>query len=505
MTDGWPSLRRIVLGLTVPVWLCCAVITAPCEAGAADFDPQAQDWTGLSLLLETASMVSLQLTVGDRLDWSTLDEHAILLLIAPQIGVDAETQRNLERFLESGGRLIVADDFAQGGQWLQPFGLDLVAEPGTSEKHYDEIEGLPQVDIDPEPATYRVAMRWMAPGARITPADFLGHNLHAPVVLNHPASIRVQPHLTHNAAIWGHYRELDRGWLAEVDRGAGRVLAIADSSVFINAMLTKLHDNKQFAANVMRYYCVADRPCKVLLLPTLARVTGTFTPRVPPPRDASLRSGLEQLQQMLAWLAEALRGPLAAPALLFLILVWLGIPIVRLARSPTPLLPPQPTEQRRDSILAESVTAWLSQAQADFRRPARLLASHLARVAGQLEQWPGGRSASAAHARKDGLTTTGFGLGIKVQAIDSLVRAGQCSEQAGQRLRLVVASLQSLTHELADPLDRTRFGQLAAEVEWAESLIRHTARVVPDTAQELGTAALAAADGDLKQYQRNSA
>jgi len=102
----------------------------------------------------------------------------------------------------------------------------------------------------------------------------------------------------------------------------------------------------------------------------------------------------------------------------------------------------------------------------------RLLANHLARVVERIDRQDAG---ARAYNRSQGeMRATGFGLQLRPQAIDSLVRAGQCSEQAGQRLRDVFTNLQNAAQEHAGPISRSRFGQLAAEVEWAEFLIHHT-------------------------------
>jgi hypothetical protein len=72
------------------------------------------------------------------------------------------------------------------------------------------------------------------------------------------------------------------------------------------------------------------------------------------------------------------------------------------------------------------------------------------------------------------LSDTGFGLVGRSQTIDRLVHRGRCSAQAAERLRKVFRELELVSRDDADPLNRSEFTRLSAEVEWAESLIGYT-------------------------------
>lgn len=459
--------------------LAVALFAPPSDAqespGSSDFDPAATAWNGLATLVSTAAEVKLQLTVATALDWRQIDEHSVLVLVAPRVTPDDAALASLRRFLEAGGRMVLADDFGAGAAWLAPYGLELKAEPVKSSRHYDDLPHLPQVAVDPDDSARRVARRWSVPGAKVSAQQFLSHNIKAPIVLNHPASLRIEAGRT--GALWGTSLAPGVGWLAEVEHRGGRILAVADPSLLLNAMLIRFHDNKQFAANALRYYCVLDRPCRVTLVAGATQVLGTFRPK-PREAPASLRSGLEQAATFLTWLAEALRGPLAAPMLAMAVLALLGVPALLLARPRPPVLPPRPALVRSNSILFDTVGAWLAQDQADYRRPARLLASHLARLVGHVDseaQRGNLGRAPRTSGRMRGAGDTGFPAQLRAQTVDQLIRNGHCSEQAGQRLREVFEELQHVAgEEVGDPISRSRFGQLAAEVEWAESLIRHT-------------------------------
>jgi hypothetical protein len=461
-------------------------LAATAAFAAEDFDPKSADWNGLAGLLETAGLAKVEVELLPVLDWSTIATEDVLFVLAPQTAPQGESLRSLERFVDSGGRLMVADDFGAGDAWLRPFGIELLDRAGRQQARFLDLEHLPQVRVDPEPETVMAARRWMAPKARLTPAEFLSHDVNDPVVLNHPAALRVSSALAADrlAVLWGRYDEPGLGWLAEADRGAGRVLAIADPSLFITSMLSKFHDNKQFTANVLRYSCVASRPCKVKLAVRIDEVRGRFQ-GLPIDRNTDLRSGLEVLQRALEWLATALRGPLVAPALLATLLFLLAWPPWRLARSPQPEVPPRTAGLRRESARLTAIGAWLSHDHADYRRPARLLAAHLGRQLeaaermelsdGQGEAIHAPRAPSGRGARMGAiLSDTGFGLTGRTQTIDRLVRRGRCSAQAADRLRKVFRELELVSRDDGEPLNRSDFTRLSAEVEWAESLIGYT-------------------------------
>ena len=442
-------MRRILLAL-------CACL--PVAALAADFDPTSHDWNGLNNLQAVAGLVDLQIRTLDKLDWAQVDEHDVLLVVSPQVAPQGAALDSLTRFVESGGRLIVADDFAKGAEWLRPFGLNLVEAPARALQHYEGVDGLPMVTIAPDRESEQLAARWQLHGAKLSLAAFLSHEIHAPIVLNHPATLRFQDS-DRPIVAWGRFDEPGAAWLAETDLGAGRVLALSDPSVWLNAMLERFHDNKQFAANVLRYYCVADRPCRVTLLANATAVTGTFAPRHAVQR-AGLRAGLEQLSDLLRQLAHLLAGRLVGPALVLMVLLLMGMPILLQARTGPPIVPPEATPLRERTALMDTVLAWLGNLNADYRKPARLLAAHLERRIRLIDREPMTR----AHG----------------DPVAAMIRQGRVYSKAGPRLRSVLDGVREAAEIDDAPLSRARFGQLAADVEWAESLLAQTDRTATD-------------------------
>ncbi len=451
-----------LIGLII-LGICAAV-----PGRADDLDPASDAWNGLSGLWATAKMVSLDLSMAEALDWGKIDEKRILLLIAPRVPPSDESLTSLVRFVEAGGRLIVVDDFLQGAAWLRPFGIVRTVDNATTAEYYEQLQQFPLVHIDPTPAVQETARRWMAPGAKVTPADFLGHNIKGPIVLNHPSALRVGGDLAEARAVvlWGRYVQADLGWLAEADRGSGRVLAVADSSVFINAMVSRFHENKQFAANVLRYYCVLDRPCHVLALVNLTKMSGVFEAKDPPIRG-SFRLGLEQVQAILQWLSHVLRQPLVASVLVLVVLALIGLPVLSVARANLPLLPPRPSIARKDSILFETVGAWLANSQADFRRPLRLLSQQLQ---ASLLMLTGPSGAAQAWQTPEIIGFNANSPRMPLEVVDIWLKTGQCSAAAAKRLRDLLGELQVLLDDEHEAIERQIFGRLAGEVEWAQAL-----------------------------------
>lgn len=445
----------------------------PAAGPGGDYDVASSAWNGLASLVATAQKVDIEVQTRTTLQWDRLDERTVLVLVAPQISPTAEQLAELRRFLTAGGRLIVADDFRKGRSWVEPFGILWSDQPVQSDQHLEGSPHLPMVEVTGATQDMARYKRWTSIQARFTPLEFLGHNLRKPVVLNHPASLRLAP--GGDAALWGRAAVVgdqdpgrDTGWLAEAEYRGGRVLAIADASWLINQMVGRVYENRQFAANVLRYYCVMDRPCQVQLVTSATAVSGIFTAQHTPP-PPGWRTGLEWLEKWLRSLARLLQGPLLVPALLALALALIGLPVALLARQRSPALPPQQERRRAVSTLAETVAAWLHEPRADYRKPASLLAFQLSRLLDRVsaEPLPGGPREPTGSRRASPLRRSG-GL------VEDLVRGGRCSPHAGQRLRQVLSDLQQVSQDDAPVVTRLQFGQLAAEVEWAESLLRHT-------------------------------
>lgn len=464
---------RLLRGL-----LAALLLTAAPALADTDYDPASTAWNGLSTLLATASKAQVQVTPANHLDWASLSEREVLFLLSPSQAPSASDRKQLQQFLQAGGRLIVADDFREGDRWLAGSGLRLDApplpDPAAPAPGWQGNPVWPEVELAREGGNSPLPP-WVNSQQRYAPLAFLGHNLTKPVVLNHPASV-VASRPGHTA-VWGPWgagwlADSDAGWLAEAEVQGGRVLVLSDPSALLNTMLGRFHDNRQFSANLLRYYCVASRPCEVRLLTGPLTTSGAFVPQHAR-RTPGLRAGLEQLADWLAALADLAKGPLVQPALLLALLAWLGLPIWRRARLPGPVLPPAPAEPRHTSVRTETIARWLSTPDADYRRPARLLASHLARWLERVDRDAGVRPAARLEPDRGGAERLPDAAALtQTQAV--LREQAGWSPQALARLAGVLQDLRRASVEDGPPVSRAEFARMAGDVEWAETLLRHT-------------------------------
>lgn len=419
-----------------------------------DFDPRSQAWNGLSYLVATAAEARVELSAIDHLDWSDLDVRTTLMLVAPRVGPRVGDP-SLARFLAAGGRLIVADDFRSGYAWLRSVGIELRSRPGPADEHVGDLRFLP-----------RFALADLGPYL-----DF--HDRRAgrdpAVVLNHPGSLAVaaSPPAGMRPRIRGWFSDRARGWLAEV-RGDAKAMAIADSSVFINAMMRGFYGNKQLAANTLRYFCYAGEPCRVRLVANLAHITGSFDAAAADSDPGMTRDPRQALRGAADRIATLLARPDFSLLWCMAILATLAAPVVTASRTPKPLLPPRTVVGRTRTRLHDTVRAWLATRDADYRRPARQLANHLAvTIAAALP-------AGTQHARGAEQRGRPPAIGDLPALVDRLVRAGRLSTRAAGRIGTVVSELRTITGSEPSEMDRRRFTLLAAEVEWAEQVLLHT-------------------------------
>jgi len=233
----------------------------------ADFAGDSDAWNGASTFLSVARETATVATVVDarRVDLDRLGPTDALLVLGPETPLPEE---DLVAFVRRGGRLVIADDFGTGGAVFERFGIRR-AEPGATN-----------------------AARVRGEDALLVARPFYAHPLtegvgvivtNRPVLLTHP---RLVPLVA-----------LDDGGPGLVLTGVvgeGRVVAIGDPSIFMNAMM-ELSGNRRFAANVVRFV-TASPPARRLVIATgSARFEGRFDPEASGPIRERLEYRLREL------------------------------------------------------------------------------------------------------------------------------------------------------------------------------------------------------------------
>lgn len=244
-------------GHAVALAVACAVGTSGRGYASEenDFLPDNSGWNGTSELVAVARGLQLQLTAPQRLVWDDLadDANVVLLWIHPR-GDLPTTQ--LLRFLNRGGRLVVADDYGGAATLLARFGI----------RRFDGDELR--------------AARYHADNPKLPIA--LPQGVRHPllegveeVVANHPAYFRSA--LPTLLGFGG-----DQQLLVAGDVGRGRLVALADPSVLINNML-RFRGNLRLVTNLLRYVGRPGRD-RIVMLSGDAAISGELAAAGEPAR-----------------------------------------------------------------------------------------------------------------------------------------------------------------------------------------------------------------------------
>ena len=454
---GRVPARRVVCLITL-------MISVSASAAVGDFDATGRGWNGLSHLLETAAEARVEVDVHTRLDFATLDVSKPLFIVAPKVALDVHGRRQIERFLAAGGRVIIADDFRRGRSWMAVVGIEVALRPGPAPGYQSGLSHLPTMGRIEEP---ELAGR-EGPYRR-----FLGYEV-VEVVLNHPAALiaAASPVAGYRLHFRGPFEDGVRAWMIEATSARGRMLAISDSSLFINMMLRRFHGNKQLAANVLRYYCGEKRSCSVMLVSNVSEMTGTFAPSLPADGvdNSANRKIRETVRHGLKRAASIAAAPALAPIWWAVVLLGLSLPLVWASRLPSPILPRRMGSHRSSGVLARTVRKWVRSPGFDYSVPARRLALDLANDIVRTARLASHGSLSRERALAE------VSLETLPEAIDLLVKSGRLSQEVGDRVNNVIVTLQQVAAGELSELNRPEFTQLAVEVEWAKHVLSHTSR-----------------------------
>ncbi len=341
-------------------------------AGPPDFDPRSDDWNGMRYVSTTAEEAKVELTIVDTLDWTEIDRDDALVFVRPGPTVEAE---ELREFVLDGGHAVVALDRGGRSELLRAFGLKLVDEHVIHSDYYRDHPAFPRLE-PPEVAA-------------ASEQHFLWYNV-VDLVLNHPAAIAVDETVRGKgeASALIDFAEPGQSFAIEVSAGDGYVLFLSDASILINDMQRHAYGDKQFAANVLRFYCGGDdaeESCPVRIVIPSAVVSGRFAPTGGRRRGGVERQfmlAIEALNEQLAGLGDTIGQDhvLFAMSSALLLAILLGSTFLPW---PTPLrrFPWQQAPVRRASAIDYRVQAlMLLRSRSDFTQVAAMLADRFDRL-----------------------------------------------------------------------------------------------------------------------------
>ena len=338
-----------------------SMLIAGPQVGLADYEPEGDDWNGLSYLTTTAEEAAVSLNVTEVIDLDQLRPQDVLWLMYPKGELPV---KDLLSFVREGGRLIIADDQGSSGELMERLGMRLgTGPPKRIESFAQSRTAMPILSVD-------------AP-------HFIFFNVEN-VVANHPAV------LTGGGTPLLSFPGGREHLVVEVRVGSGQVLAISDPSIFINSMLRRFYGNKQFAANVLRVYCPRDT-CKVTLALPATSYSGQYRKGLGLMGDAPsvFRGAGMMIDEGLARFSTLLAGRSGSNALMVLLLwavlaiLWMQLKRRLDSPGPPPLATPHPVASPHE---VERFGLSGAREDADFQVQARTLIAEaegmMARVSG---------------------------------------------------------------------------------------------------------------------------
>lgn len=362
MTRLVSTIQSLVLAALFATGLAPVLTVSPGARAQPDYELSPDTWNGLGYLLTTATEAKVTVATPSVVDLAALSPEDIVFVVYPRKPLPVT---DLIAFVESGGYLLIADDRGSAAELFAAVGLTRIDD---GPKDHDALW-----------ADQRGFLR-LAPAGE----HFLFFNVEE-VVANHPAALTFSeapgpaPRPTSRVPVLSFQGGREH-LLVEVNLGRGKLIAIADASLFINDMLRRFYGNKQLAANLLRYPCLKE-PCTATLVAADTGFTGRFD--VEKARLGSTRKDIADLVSLLndavaeasRALAEPARATWVAGALGLLLAVF-ALLLWRAGRSRLSLLR-GPAAQTESSPMVDEVRGLLAQAhEGDFGALAPTLAAH---------------------------------------------------------------------------------------------------------------------------------
>lgn len=226
--------------LAARVWLAASsivlvvILASPALAASKPFDLNGHDWEGCADFVQLAAEeLGTRAYPTSTVELSTLQPEDALILIHPERALDIPS---LAAFLRAGGRVVLLDDFGRGDALLTRFDIQRGPLPSRPAEMLRHNPALPIA----EPASVHPLTTGVGR-----------------VVLNHATAV-TNPELSPILVVHGQ-GEPDAIVAVSGVVSKGRLFAVGDASIVINAML-RYPGNKALAKNLLAYAANADAP-----------------------------------------------------------------------------------------------------------------------------------------------------------------------------------------------------------------------------------------------------
>jgi len=210
-----------------------------------DYDIYNDDgWNGLATFASLAEGSGLQVLQRQEIEWASLDNNDLLILLYPTNHLDPN---HVIQFIRSGGRVLIADDFGAGESMFSKLGARRKAVIDADEFHNDQL---------------------FAPIAHPSRQHPLSRGV-LKLTTNHPGAISDL-----EAGMSSVFEFSDGSTLvAEGSVGSGRYVVLTDPSVLINRML-QFEGNLEFAINLLRFLARSGSTNRVVILSRSIHLSG---------------------------------------------------------------------------------------------------------------------------------------------------------------------------------------------------------------------------------------
>lgn len=231
------------------------VAITPGVAVATPFNPNGQDWEGLSQLVRMAQsdLGTQRVVATSTLALRDLRREDGIVLVHPERALDLD---ELSAFMRAGGRIILFDDYGTGDGLLTRFGMQRIPLPS---RPLEMLRNKPSLAIA-EPASTHPTVRDVS-HVVTNHATGLEHHALSPLLVVHGDG---EPDVV--LAVAGAV-------------GQGRFIAVGDASIPMNAMI-RYPGNRALSRALVRYATDDDvwgkRGGTLYLLANAFETTGSF-------------------------------------------------------------------------------------------------------------------------------------------------------------------------------------------------------------------------------------